>query len=103
MLDPTDEIVLVERRPTFVMGLRKSWALVGNSDLATGERRLDRLAQRGITVLPGEIEAIEPTSRAVVFGGRRLAGDAMIVALGAARLPATIPGFSEHHNVYDRH
>src|SRR5512134_2819575 len=93
MLEPADEIVLVERRPTFVMGLRKSWALVGKEDLAAGERRLDRLAQRGIRVVAGEIESIEPEARAALVGGQRLAGEAMVVALGAARLPGSIPGF----------
>ncbi len=35
-LAPDDEVVLVERRPTFVMGLRKNWALAGSSTIAAG-------------------------------------------------------------------
>jgi sulfide:quinone oxidoreductase len=101
-LSPEDKIVLVERRPTFVMGLRKSWALVGSSTLAAGERRLDRLAGRGIDVVAGEISAIDPSAKAVDVEGRRLEGDALIVALGATRLPQSIPGFVDHAlNVYD--
>jgi sulfide:quinone oxidoreductase len=97
-----DKVVLVERRPTFIMGLRKSWALVGHSDLATGERRLDRLAARGIEVVAGEIDSIDPAARAVEVAGRRLEGDAIVVALGAARVAEGVPGFVEHaHNVYD--
>jgi len=102
-LAATDEVVLVERQPTFVMGLRKSWALVGSGDLAGGERRLDVLTGRGIEVVTGEISAIEPEAKAAVVDGRRLAGDALIVALGAARAPESIPGFAEHvHDVYER-
>jgi hypothetical protein len=52
-LEPTDEVVLVERRPTFVMGLRKNWALVGASTLAHGERPLAALRERGIDGSPG--------------------------------------------------
>ena len=62
-LDPADEVVLVERRPTFVMGLRKNWALVGSSTLAEGERSLASLGDRGIRVVPGTIEAIDPEIR----------------------------------------
>ena len=58
-LDPADEVVLVERRPTFVMGLRKNWALVGSSTLAEGERSLASLGDRGIRVVPGTIESID--------------------------------------------
>ena len=31
-LDPADEVVLVERRTTFVMGLRKNWAVLDPKD-----------------------------------------------------------------------
>src|SRR3970282_2627977 len=58
-LAAADEVVLVERQATFVMGLRKSWALVGSGDLAGGERRLDVLTGRGVEVVTGEITAIE--------------------------------------------
>jgi sulfide:quinone oxidoreductase len=102
LLAPSDEVVLVERQPTFVMGLRKSWALVGSGDLASGERRLDGLTGRGIEVVTGEITAIEPEAKAAVVDGRRLAGEALVVALGAARAPESVPGFAEHvHNVYE--
>jgi sulfide:quinone oxidoreductase len=101
-LGAEDEVVVVERRPTFVMGLRKSWALVGHGDLAAGERRLDRLAARGIEVVAGEIVSIDPSARAVEVAGRRLEGDAILVALGAARAADSVPGFVENaHNVYD--
>src|SRR3989304_214468 len=75
----------------------------GGGDLAAGERRLDVLTGRGIEVVTGEITAIEPEAKAAVVDGRRLAGDALIVALGAARAPESGPGFAEHgHNVYER-
>lgn len=101
-LDTDDEVVLVERRPTFVMGLRKNWGLVGASTLRAGERRLATLAERGIDVVSGTIGAIRPEAREADVDGRTLSGDAMVVALGAQRDPDRIPGFREHAiDVYD--
>ena len=50
LLPSSDEVVLVERRTSFVMGLRKNWALVGSSTLTHGERPLAALRERGIDV-----------------------------------------------------
>ncbi len=101
-LPPEDEIVVVERRPYFMLGLRKTWALVGRGTLEEGRRPLQALERFGIRVLPGTITAIDPASRAVEVDGRRWEGDAMVVALGAELAPEAIPGFREHAlNVYD--
>ena len=101
-LTPEDEVVLVERRPTFVMGLRKNWALVGASTIAVGERALATLSGRGITVRAGTVNAIDPAARAAEVDGDRLEADALVVALGAARDPDAIPGFREHAiDLYD--
>jgi sulfide:quinone oxidoreductase len=101
-LDPADEVVLVERRATFVMGLRKNWALVRASTLAAGRRSLEALRDRGIEVVSGSIEAIRPDAREADVDGRTIAGDALVVALGAERDPDRIPGFREHAiDVYD--
>ena len=95
-LAPEDEVVLVERRPSFVMGLRKNWALTGVSSLDDGRRPLSLLAERGIQVVQGTISEILPAQRAALVDGQRLDGDALVVALGAARNPAAIPGFAGH-------
>jgi sulfide:quinone oxidoreductase len=101
-LEPDDEVVLVERRPTFVMGLRKNWALVGSSTIVEGERSLAILADRGIRVVEGTIMAIDAGARAAEVDGERIEADAMVVALGAMRDPDAIPGFREHAiDVYD--
>ena len=101
-LDPADEVVVVERRPTFVMGLRKNWAMLDASALAAGERPLSRLAERGIRVVAGTITAIHPADRAADVDGRRMDADAIVVALGAERDPDRVPGFREHAiDIYD--
>ncbi len=102
-LEPADEVILVERNPTFVMGLRKNWALLGDSALRDGERPLSLLRDRGITVVDGSIAAIHPAERSADVDGRRLDGDALVVALGAERDVDRIPGFREHAiDLYDR-
>lgn len=97
-----DEVVLVERRPTFVMGLRKNWALVGHGTIAEGTRPLAALAERGIRVVAGMVESIDPAARGAVIDGQRIEADALVVALGAQRDPDAIPGFREHAiDLYD--
>jgi len=101
-LEPADEVVLVERRPSFVMGLRKNWGLVGASTLAEGERPLAALGERGIEVVAGTIDAIRPGAHEAEVDGRTIAADALVVALGAERDPGRVPGFREHAiDVYD--
>ena len=96
LLPDADEVVLVEERPTFVMGLRKNWALVGTSTISEGERALATLADRGIRVIAGTVDSIDPAAKAAVVDGERLESHALVVALGAQRDPAAIPGFRDH-------
>jgi sulfide:quinone oxidoreductase len=101
-LVPADEIVLVERRTTFVMGLRKNWVLLDPNALAEGERPLSLLADRGIRVVTGTIGAIHPAETAAEVDGSRWEADALVVALGAERDPDRVPGFRERAvDVYD--
>ncbi|HYN69402.1 MAG TPA: FAD/NAD(P)-binding oxidoreductase [Candidatus Eisenbacteria bacterium] len=101
-LDPADEIVLVDRRTTFVMGLRKNWAVLEPGALVEGERPLARLAERGIRVVTGTIDAIDPAARAADVDGERWEADALVVALGAERDLDRVTGFRERAiDVYD--
>ena len=50
LLGDGHEIVLVDRKPQFAMGLRKNWGIAGIEPRRMGERRLDILAGRGIDV-----------------------------------------------------
>ena len=101
-LDPGDEVVLVERRTTFVMGLRKTWAVLDPNALAAGERPLALLADRGIRVVTGTIGAIHAGELAAEVDGDRWDADALVVALGAERESDRVPGFREYAiDVYD--
>lgn len=91
-----DEIVLVDRRDEFVMGLRKTWHLLGISPLAYGERSLPTLGARGITYLRGEVQAVDPDARSATIDGRRVEADAIVLALGAHRAMDAVPGLADH-------
>ena len=93
-LGPDDEVVLVDRRETYMMGLRKTWVATGNGSLADGTRRLDAIA--GVRFLHGTIERVVAPERALVVDGTRLEADALVLALGAERAPQAVPGLSDH-------
>jgi sulfide:quinone oxidoreductase len=103
MLDPTDEVVLVDRRPDFAMGLRKTWAIVGAHPIEDGVRSLSILRSQGIDVRLGTVESLDPVSRRVTIDGEAVEADAIVVALGAELAPDAVPGLVEHGiSVWDR-
>jgi sulfide:quinone oxidoreductase len=103
LLEHAHEIVLVDRRTDFVMGLRKTWAIVGSHPLADGQRQLADLRDRGIDVRQASVEAIDPAVRRVRLDGEWVNADAIVVALGAEQDPGGVPGLLEHGiNVWDR-
>ncbi len=102
-LGAADEIVLVDRRDDFAMGLRKTWAILGISPIAYGTRSLASLAARNITVLQGTVTGLDPGNRTATVDGSVLEADALVVALGAEQRMGAIPGLAElGHNAWDR-
>src|SRR5262245_39761653 len=96
------EVILVDRRPYFMVGFRKSWALVGERPLEAGQKSLDGLSRLGVDVRRATIEAIHPQQKSATVEGETIQADALVVALGAELNPSAIPGFIEHaYNVYD--
>jgi sulfide:quinone oxidoreductase len=102
-LDSQDEIILADKRSHFMVGFRKTWALIGESTLEAGLRPLAALERRGIKLLNGEVTQLDPAARAADIDGRRVEADAILVALGAELAPETVPGFQAYAiNVYAR-
>ncbi len=101
-LDEKDEVVLVDRRAHFMVGFRKTWALVGQSTLEAGQRSLDSLSRLGVRVIRDQVTKIDPNGGMVLIGDQQFSTDALIIALGAERAPEAIPGFQQYaFNVYD--
>ncbi|HEY4666856.1 MAG TPA: FAD/NAD(P)-binding oxidoreductase [Anaerolineales bacterium] len=102
LLSPSDRITLVDRREQFYFGFRKTWALLGETTVAAGQRPLKSLERLGITVRHGTVDAIDPEAKAALIDGARVEADALVVALGAQSHPDGVPGFREHGlNLYD--
>jgi sulfide:quinone oxidoreductase len=101
-LPPDSEIVLIDNNPTFMVGFRKTWALLGLGNLEEGQRKLADLEKFGIQVIEETVNAIEPDLRAVKVGERWLEADALVVALGSQLTYERIPGYKDHAlNIYD--
>ncbi len=96
LLSPQDRITLVDRREQFSFGFRKTWALLGETTLAAGQRPLKSLERLGITVRHGSVDAIDPEAKAALVDGARVEADALVVALGAQSHPDGISGFRAH-------
>lgn len=86
------EVTVIDRSPSFRMGLRNLWQLDGRSGLDGGSRSRAALARSGVDFLQAEIEAIDLEQRTVSAGGARVDWDYLIVALGAEPREDLVPG-----------
>ena len=101
LLGPEHAVVLLDRKPAFTMGLRKLWEFVGLGTIADGSRRRSLLARHGIEFVEAEISSIDAAGRAAETSAGKLAGDHLVIALGAVSRPDLIPGLVEHgHDVW---
>jgi sulfide:quinone oxidoreductase len=94
-LDRRHRVVLVDREPTFSFAASYLWVMTGERSPRQITRPLRRLARRGIDVVIGDIEAIDPATRTATVAGRDLNADHLVVALGAEQVPQSIPGMAE--------
>lgn len=93
---PEHRIVLVERNDRFSLRMANLWLMTGERrHPEEGERALSRLTERGIEWIRAEIESIDPLAKTVQTSAGNLAGDYLVIALGAERHPESIPGFAE--------
>ncbi len=96
-----NRIVLIEREREHVFAPSLPWLSVGLRRADALKRPLAKLKRRGVEVLYGELEKLDPEEKTVTVSGRELRGDILVVALGAELAPETIPGLSAGgHNLY---
>lgn len=94
-------VVLVDREAQHVFQPSLLWLAVGDRTVERIQRPLDRLGRKGIDVVRGEISAIDPAARTIRLDGREIAGDALIVSLGADLAADSVPGLAAAgHNLY---
>lgn len=102
-LAPEHRVVLIERNATFAAPMSHLWVMTGERpDISAGERELATLSMKGIEVLQAEITAIDPSTRSIETSAGSFEGDYLVVALGAARVPESVPGLAGAGlNLYD--
>jgi len=94
-------IVLVEREPDHLFQPSLLWLMVGDRQPQQIQRPVARLARRGIEVVRGAVERIDPARRAVTVSGTERFADYLVIALGAEYAPETVPGLTlAGHNFY---
>lgn len=94
-------IVLVDRERDHLFAPSLLWLMTGLRKAEKISRPLDRLRKKGIEIVHGEIESIEPAMRRIVVNGNSLEGDFIVISLGADLAPDAIPGLAEAgHSFY---
>jgi sulfide:quinone oxidoreductase len=93
-------VILVDRKREYIFAPSLLWLIVGKRRLGQISRPLDLLKHRGIEVIQADITKIDPIARVVVVGDRTLAGDHVIISLGADLAPEIVPGLREEAHLF---
>jgi sulfide:quinone oxidoreductase len=94
-------VVLIDRERQHLFQPSLLWLAVGQRRPEQIQRPLERLRRRGIEIVTGEISALDPETKRIQVNGTDLAGDAVIISLGADLAPDAIPGLeAAGHNLY---
>lgn len=93
-------VVLVEREPDYVFQPSFLWLMTGLRTREKISRPLSGLSPKGIEVVHGTVEGIDSERKTVTVDGQELAGDYLVIALGAELAPEAVPGLTEAgHNL----
>jgi sulfide:quinone oxidoreductase len=101
LLPAEHRITVVERADRFVLGASLLRVIVGERRPEDLARPVAAISRRGIEVLTGDVERIDPARRRAVVAGRELEADHLVIALGAELDPSGVPGLGEAgHSFY---
>jgi sulfide:quinone oxidoreductase len=100
------QVTIIDRKDYFMMGLVNLWILNGTRTLDDSKIALNRLENKGISFLDGEITAIDIVSKTVTIRGSstlRLEYDYLVISLGSEFALEQVKGFLENggFNLYD--
>jgi len=94
-------VVLVDKDGRHVFWPSLLWLQVGLREPQSFVRDLGVLEKKGIEVLKGEVEAIDPERKSVRVDGTEIGADYLVLSPGAELAPEQIPGLAEAgHNLY---
>lgn len=91
----------MERDPDYVFQPSYLWLMTGLRTREKISRPLSRLDPKSIERICGTVERIDPERKTVTVDGRELAGDYLVIALGAELAPESVPGLAQAgHDLY---
>jgi sulfide:quinone oxidoreductase len=93
-LDRRHRVILVNREPDFTFAASLLWVMTGSRRPGQIQRPLSRLERRGIEVVIGDVEAIDPEACTARVAGRELRADHLVIALGADFATDAVPGLA---------
>lgn len=96
LLPPEDRVVAVDRADRHSFPPSLLWLMVGDRKPDDFTRPLDRLSERGVELIHGNVARIDPARREAEIDGKVIAADALVIALGAEYAPQAVPGLAEN-------
>ncbi|MEK7777307.1 MAG: FAD/NAD(P)-binding oxidoreductase [Chloroflexota bacterium] len=95
------QVILVDKDGKHIFWPSLLWLQVGLREPADFVRDLTLLERKGIQVVRGQVQRIDPAQKSVQVDGRELRADFLVVSLGAQLAPELIPGLAQAgHNLY---
>ncbi len=102
LIDPNHRIRVVERNATFSLGVSNLALMTGRRTVPEVRRNMVNLRQAGIEWIRAEVLSVDAATKTVETNRGPLAGDFLVLALGAELDPGSVPGFEEAaHNLYE--
>lgn len=100
-LSRSHRIILVDKERDHLFQPSLLWLMTGARRPEQIVRSLDCLNNKGIEVIRGTVESIDPERRSAVVNVITYTGDFLVIALGAELVPESIPGLPEAgHSFY---
>jgi sulfide:quinone oxidoreductase len=104
-LDVTHEIIVIDKKDYFMMGLTNLWILDGQRTLEDSQIPLSNLESKGIKYIHDVVTMIDVKSKIIKTLNHCVPFnyDFLVIALGAELTTDVIPGFNEYNgfNLYD--
>lgn len=98
-LDENHRIIVLDKQPHHLYAPSLLWLMVGERKSRKITRNLNRLEEKGIEFVNGQITNIDPTRNTVTVNDAHYSGDYMIISLGAElRDPPSLKQIG--HNFY---
>ena len=100
LLSRRHNVVVVDREAEFTLAASFLWVMSGERRPDQISKPLSALKRKGIEVLQGEIEQIDPIRRLAVVSGKTIQADYLVIALGARFAPEAVHGLEEYGNTF---